>query len=321
MSDRTPRSLTADPVEQQMRVFASLPSAAAPRPRMDAPGVTSYYELTYAQVPGYRPLSLDLHVPEGDGPFPTLLWVHGGGWVTGTRTMGRANKMARYGYAVAATEYRLAAEARFPAQLHDLKGAVRWLRANAAEFRLDAGRIAGWGASAGAHLVALVALTPGIANLEGEVGGHLEQSAALQAVVDFFGVSDLVMLDSGRMTGTPMPGDSATMQHALLGYAPSDHPTEARAASPLGRVGREAPPFFIGHGDVDPLVPFQHSQLLHDALQRAGGDVTLVAVRGAVHEDPQFWEAEVQDMVRAFLDRALPPAVTASGHDPTGGTR
>jgi acetyl esterase/lipase len=288
-------------MERQQQIFASLRSEIPPsRPRQDYPGVTSYYDIPYAVVPGFRPLCLDLHVPDGEGPFPVLLWAHGGGWSGGSRAAGHPQRMVSRGYAVAATQYRLSGEAKFPAQLFDLKGAVRWLRANAARFQLDPQNIAGWGASAGAHLVALLALTAGNPNFEGDVGGNLEQSSALQAVIDYFGPADFFPMEAAM---AHRPGGSPVTN--LLGYPIAERPDEARTAMPLTHVRRDAPPFLLLHGDIDPLVPHEQSRLLHDALRQAGADATLVTLPGAFHEDPAFWSDDILAQIQTFLERTL----------------
>jgi acetyl esterase/lipase len=288
-------------MEQQMALFARLHAEApAPIARQDLPGVTSYYELRYATVPGFRPLALDLHLPaQLTAPAPVLVWVHGGGWQGGTRTMGHAIDLVRYGFAVAQVQYRLSGEATFPAQVHDLKGAVRWLRANAATYQLDPDRIAGWGASAGAHLVCMVGLTAGNAELEGDVGGNLEQSSSLQAVIDFFGPSDFFAMAGGA---PPRPGPNPLT--SFLGYTITDRPDAARQAMPVTFVHAGAPPFLIVHGDADPLVPHAQSEALHAALTRAGATSTLLTLPGAIHEDPAFWSDSTRDHIRQFLASA-----------------
>jgi acetyl esterase/lipase len=297
-------------MDRQMAVFARLHAQeAGPRLRHDHPGTNSFYDITYATVSGYRPLTLDLHIPsKGSGPFPALVWVHGGAWSGGHRGMGHAIKMIQHGYAIAAIQYRLSGEAKYPAQLHDVKGAVRWLRANAAPYQLDPGRFVGWGASAGATLVNLVALTAHRPDLEGDVGGNLDQSSGLQAVIDFFGVTDFFAMDSssGRMpSGDPVTG--------LLGYRISERPDEARRAMPISHVHQDAPPFLILHGDVDPLVPHAQSEAMHKALVDAGCTARLITVPGAVHEDPAFWTDATLGEIARFLEQALhPPAPTAS---------
>jgi acetyl esterase/lipase len=214
--------------------------------------------------------------------------------------MGQAISLVQHGYAVAAAQYRLSGEAVFPAQLHDLKGAVRWLRANATRFGLDPRRIAGWGASAGGHLVSLVALTGSRADLEGDVGGNLDQSSALQAAVVYFPVTDFFAMAG---SASPLPGPNPVT--GLLGYPIEQHPDAARQAMPLTHVNPAAPPFLIVHGDVDPLVPHAQSEALHTALTQAGVASTLIILPGALHEDPAFWSDDTLGKIRAFLDSTL----------------
>ncbi len=286
-----------NPLERQFALFAQLHNEMPPpRAREDYPGVTSYHDLTYAEVAGFRPLVLDLHIPTGAGPHPVVVWVHGGGWQGGSRSMGHAVDFAQRGFAVAAPQYRLSGEAKFPSQVHDLKGAVRWLRANAQRYRLDADHMAGWGASAGAFLVSLVALMDD----EGDVGGNLERSSRLQAVVNYFMVSDLLAMASPSGTA---PSDQ--MATGLLGYGVRERPDAARQATPITHVRRDAPPFLNLHGDADPLVPVSQSQAFHEALAAAGADSALIVVPGAIHEDPAFWSEPTLTQVRNFLERTL----------------
>lgn len=294
------------PLERQSARFAEVQAQIPPpRAREDYPGITSYYEIPFAEIIGFRPLALDLHIPNGDGPHPVLVWLHGGGWQSGRRGMGHAVDFAQYGYAVAAVQYRFSGEAKLPAQVHDVKGAVRWLRANAATYRLDSDRVAGWGASAGGFLISLVALTSGQAEWEGAVGGNLEQSSRLQGVVDYFGVSDLLAMASPS-------GDTPVDQLVtnLLGYAVRQQPEAARRASPVAHVTGTAPPFLLLHGDEDPLVPPAQSEALHRALTSAGATSDLIIVPGAVHEDAAFWSDQTLGHVRQFLEHALAARVS-----------
>lgn len=216
--------------------------------------------------------------------------------------MGHAVDLAQHGFAVAAAQYRLSGEAKFPAQVHDLKGALRWLRANADTYGLDADHIAGWGASAGAYLISLVALTAGMADWEGDVGGNLQESSQLQAVVDFFMISDLLAMASAS-------GDAPTDQMAtnLLGYNVRERPAEARQATPITHVRKDAPPFLILHGDADPLVPLAQSESFHKALAATGAQSQLISVPGAVHEDTAFWTHGTLTQVRTFLEATIGP--------------
>jgi acetyl esterase/lipase len=287
------------PIERQFALFAQLhDELPAPRPREDYPGVTSYYDLTFAELVGFRPLVLDLHIPSGTGPHPVVLWVHGGGWQSGSRAMGHAVELAQHGFAVAAPQYRLSGEARYPAQVHDLRGALRWLRANSQTYHLDASHIAGWGASAGGFLVSMVALTDD----EGDVGGNLDQSSRLQAVVAYFMPSDLVALASP--SGEAPPDQMAT---SFLGYKVRERPEAARQSTPIAHVRRDAPPFLILHGDADPLVPLSQSQAFHAALSATGAQSSLVVLPGAIHEDPAFWSNQTLTQVSQFLNRTLGP--------------
>lgn len=210
--------------------------------------------------------------------------------------MGHTIELVQHGYAVAAPQYRLSGEAKFPSQVHDLKGAVRWLRANAQKYGLNPDRIAGWGASAGAFLISLVALS----DLEGDVGGNLDQSSQLQAVVNYFMVSDL------EAAATPT-GDTITDQMAtnFLGYRVRDQPDAARAASPISHVHKQAPPFLVMHGEADPLVPPGQSEVFHAALNAAGATSQFVVLPDALHEDAAFWSDDSLRQVRGFLDRTL----------------
>ena len=296
-------------MERQMQLFAELQAqatAGGPRPRRDHAGMTSYYDMPYAAVPGFRPLTLDLHCPTpSEQRVPILLWVHGGGWAGGNRAMGHAISLVPRGYAVAAIQYRLSGEAKFPAQLHDLKGAVRWLRAHAAAFNLDAQHVVAWGASAGGHLAALLGLTANDPQLEGDVGGNLDQSSAIQGVIDYFAPTDFLDIYSAA-PGRPDP------VAALLGYSPTERPEATRLAMPLTYARADAPPFLIMHGDVDPLVAHAHSDALHAALTRAGADATLVTLPGALHEDPAFWTDATLERITTFLARSLQPSYTSA---------
>ena len=287
-------------MDRQMQLFAQLQAEiAAPRPRHDHAGVVSYYGITYAAVPGFRPLVLDLHRPAASaGPVPILVWLHGGGWMGGDRAMGHAIEMVPRGFAVAAAQYRLSGEAQFPAQLHDLKGAVRWLRANASRFELDAELVVAWGASAGGHLACLLGLTGGDPELEGDVGGNLDQSSAVQGVIDYFAPADFLSMSRGQ-PGRPDP------VARLLGYPAAERPDAARVAMPIAHVGAGAPPFLIMHGDADPVMPLAQSQALQSALTGAGAEATLVVLPGALHEDPAFWSDESLAHISKFLERSL----------------
>jgi acetyl esterase/lipase len=262
-----------------------------PAPTLRADGSQHFSGVTYAAPGGYRPLQLDVLVPATDPPAPLVVWIHGGAWMVGDRRYlpetlrpGQLfDELLAAGLAVATIDYRHAAEAPFPAQLHDAKAAVRYLRAHADQLGINTSRIGIWGESAGGHLAALVALTAGNTNLEG-AHGVVGPSSAVDVVVDWYGVSDLTTMP--RMTPPP---EVAAMRPPELLIAPEDVllagvDDAGRAdASPVNHVSADAPPFLLVHGTADWLVPFAQSRLLTTALEAAGASVELVPVAGAEH--------------------------------------
>ena len=250
--------------------------------------VTVERDLVYATVDG-ADLCLDIYRPGAQGT-PVVLYVHGGGWIHGDKHEDgdkRLAPLASHGVTVVAVDYRLAPDAVFPQQLHDLKGAVRWLRAHGARLGLDTGRLGIWGASAGAYLGSLLALSEDDSALEGSVGGNLDQSSAVQAVVHWFGAADLAASAArSELEARLLP---FRFEADLLGTAdPVELAERARGFSLLSRVSPQAPPFLIAHGDRDRIVPPSEGLSLHDALGRAGARSRLVLLAGAGHEDAEF---------------------------------
>ncbi|MCP2280972.1 alpha/beta hydrolase [Nocardia amikacinitolerans] len=247
------------------------------------------YDLPYATV-GTQKLTLDLHRPVSDTPVPVVVYLHGGGWTVGDKKDNadqRLSAIARHGIAVAAVNYRLAPDARYPAQVHDVKAAVRWLRACGATHGLGVDRIGVWGASAGGCLATLVGLTAGDTELEGRLGDHPDRASSVQAVVAWFAPSDLIA--NSRRTRLEQLVLTPPVESALFGrdsIAVDD--TEVAGASPLARVHSAAPPFLIAHGDRDHIASETQSRMLHDALTRARVDSTYCVLGGAGHEDPAF---------------------------------
>lgn len=256
---------------------------------------------------------LDLYVPAGNGPFPLVILVHGGGFMLGDKAdaMGTAgvDQLLSQGYAAAVLNYRLSGEAKFPAAVQDVKTAVRWLRANAAKHNLNPAKFAAWGGSAGGNLVALLGTSCGVAELEGADLGNADQSSCVQAVVDQFGPTDFLQMDK-QFTGTTCPvnhdaADSPESQY--LGAPIQTVPDKAKAANPITYVSPKAAPFLIQHGTADCNVPPQQGKLLADALTPAIGvdKVTYTLLQGAGHGGSQFWEAANVKLVMDFLDKYL----------------
>ena len=232
-------------------------------------------DVVFAERDG-GPLLLDLVLPEAPRPAPVVLWLHGGGWFTGDRRM--APDLHRYfaarGFAMACAEYRLSGQARFPAQLHDVRAAIRFLRREAGRFGLDPAAIGLWGSSAGGHLAALAGVCGHRERLPGEPESGPAQVAA---VAEGYGPVDLAaVVDGAQVSLGGEPPESR-----LLGGPPAELPELARAASPLTHITPAAPPFQIAHGTADVLVPPRQSELLHEALRAAG-------VESAVHFLPGF---------------------------------
>ena len=254
-------------------------------------GTLHHSGLTYAAPVGFRPLQMDVWVPPAATPSPLVVWIHGGAWMGGDRRYlpetlrpGQLfDALLAAGLAVATIDYRHALEAAFPAQLHDAKAAVRYLRAHADVLGVDAARVGVAGESAGGHLAALLALTASRADLEGSQG-VTGPSSAVDVVVDWYGVSDLSTMP--RTTPPPhvaekLPPEFATPPQDFL-LRGADAATRADA-SPITHVTAQAPPFLLLHGTTDWLVPYAQSEQLHAALTSAGVESRLVPVEGAEH--------------------------------------
>ena len=269
--------------------------AAAPRKLPDVPYVTG----------GGERQQLDLYLPAATGgpARPLVVWVHGGAWEMGDRHVCPAVFLVARGYVVASLGYRLSQQAIYPAQIEDCKAAIRFLRAHAGEYGIDPRRVGAWGASAGGHLVALLGTTGHEHRFD--VGEHLDQSSAVQCVVDWFGPMDF--LHWGEPPVIADRTNRASSASKLLGGPVSTHLDAARSAGPVYFVDKESAPFLIMHGDADPLVPLQQSQELDAALRKAGVESTLVVLPGAGHGGRDFIQPEHMQQLTAFLDAHLAP--------------
>jgi acetyl esterase/lipase len=260
-------------------------------------GVKVIRDLPYVEN-GHQRNKLDLYLPENaKQPLPVVIWIHGGAWQSGSKDGCRADWLSGKGYAVASINYRLSQHAVFPAQIEDCKAAIRWLRANAAKYHLDADHIGVWGASAGGHLVALLGTSGGAKDLEGK-GGNADQSSRVQCVVDWFGPTDLTtMATQDDKPDTPVA--------KLLGGTVQGNREKAKKASPLYYAGKDSAPFLIMHGDKDNLVPLKQSEVLADALAKAGVEVKLEVIKGYGHGGPGFNTADSRKLIEEFFDKHL----------------
>jgi acetyl esterase/lipase len=248
---------------------------------------------------GGKARSLDLYLPAPTlVPLPLVVWIHGGSWRGGDKAKNKSAFLSAHGFATASLNYRLLQEAPFPAQIQDCKAAIRFLRAHAAEFNLDPTRIGVWGESAGGNLAALLGTTDRVAELEGT--GHGGQSR-IQAVCDWFGPTDMPTLLAHAKTvppTSPLAKETKTILD-LLGETPSAE--VQRQASPLAFVSRDDAPFFILHGDQDPLVPLGQSEALCAALRAAGVEASLLVLPGAGHGGAAFETPAVQARIHEFF--------------------
>jgi acetyl esterase len=268
-------------------------------------------DIVYSQVAD-RKLLLDLYRPtKWSAPRPVIVWVHGGDWRIGSKgSGGPARSMLNRGYAIVDVGYRLSDEAIFPAQVEDCKAAVRWVRANADKYGLDDDRIGAWGSSAGGHLVAFLGTTGYAKEFDTET--NAQYSSRVQAVCDWFGPTDFLQMDKYSLEGSRLVHDARNSPESqLVGGPIQDEPYRSLVAkaNPITYVTNDDPPFLIMHGDKDMLVPLHQSELLLNALKKAGVYALLHVVKGGGHglrggeESPE----ELFEMVAEFFDRQFRP--------------
>jgi acetyl esterase/lipase len=264
--------------------------------------------LTFAKVDG-RNLVLDIYRPEKqEGALPVVVWMFGGAFRTDNRLAlaDLTTWLTQHGFAVAVISYRLSGEAIFPAQVHDCKAAVRWLRANAAAYNLDAKHIGAWGVSSGGYLATMLGVTDGVKALEGDLGNG-EESSCVQAVVDFYGRSDFLKMDEARLPDGQIHDSADSPESQLIGAPIQQVPERVREANPITYVNESAPPFLILHGTDDLLVPVNQSELLYASLKEAGVDAAFFELVGVGHGGPHFVTPVVRAMVLAFFNQHLKP--------------
>lgn len=270
----------------------------------------------------YAPLSdsqtLDLYLPDGPGPFPLVINIHGGGFREGGKDMlepAVLDAMRARGIAVASIDYRLSGEARFPAAIEDAKAAVRFLRANAARYRLDPARFVAFGQSAGGNLAALIGTTGNTQVFDNPALGNPGVSAQVNAVIDWFGAHDFLLMDpQARQQGCPTNhGVASSFESQYLGAPIATVPDKVKAANPITYIDAADPPFLLQLGSEDCLVPVGQTTILEVALRKAGVPVALDMFEGTGHGDTSFWspvfvgDANV-DRVADFAEKHLKKA-------------
>lgn len=259
---------------------------------------TAVTDLTYCEPEG-KPQKMDIYYPSSGGPWPVLLYVHGGSWREGDKAEGAGWRgMNDKGFLVAAVNYRMAAEGKFPVMIEDVQCAVRFLRAHSAELNINPDQIGAIGASAGGHLVALLGTADETADWDRSEYG--EQSSRVQAVVSMAGLSDFtVELPSGINTA---------IYYAFGSLTGSDSPKMA-TASPVTYISSDDPPFLLLHGNKDGVVPVEQSEIFQQRLTEAGVSSTLVIVQNGDHSlqgaNTSPTSDEIFDTIVMFLETNL----------------
>ena len=279
-------------------------------------GIATRLGVVYSSPPGYRPLELDLYMPDEPSVGvlvrrPAIVWIHGGAFAMGSKRLLPVFlsekdffvRLARAGFVVASIDYRLSAEALWPAQVIDVRAAIRWMRSRAEELALDPSSIAVWGESAGGNLAAIAGVL-GSQEFEGDARHELPEVAA---VVDWYGPTDFAAMDRQAPANSAMQHDDAeSPESRLLGAPIQDVPDLVRAADPSSYVRRDSPPMLIRHGRIDRLVPFGQSEAFAAALERAGSTVRFRPVDNADHvfgghPDPWIFVEEAIEFLREVL--------------------
>jgi acetyl esterase/lipase len=258
-------------------------------------------DIVYATVEG-KPLALDLYIPTATRQPPLVVYVHGGAWTTGSKAQYPAF-LVEHGYAVASLDFRSSTEARFPANIHDIKAGIRFLRAKAPQYGYRVDRIAIAGASSVGHLAALVGVTNGNKELEGTEGDHLGDSSAVQAVISYFGASDLTTI-LAQSTPAGLAVREPALQR-LLGAAPDAVPELTRLASPVFHVDANSPPIFLLHGDQDTQMPVNQALELQSLYESAARPVEVLFLHGVGHDGEPFFRGQPVERVVAFLKRQI----------------
>jgi acetyl esterase/lipase len=275
--------------------------APSPAPTSGLPeGARVQRDIAYVPHGGERQ-TLDLYLPATGTNLPLIVWVHGGAWLEGDKENPPGLGFLKHGFALASINYRFSQDAIFPAQLIDCKAAIRWLRAHALENGIDPNHIAAWGASAGGHLVALLGTTGDVK--EFDQGENPGVSSRVQAVCDWFGPTDFAQIIKSVSDLKHDAPDSPEAR--LIGGPVAQNTEKAERANPIHYITKDDPPFLIMHGDKDPLVPLEQSQLLADALKKAGVPVTFYIVPGGGHGGPEFRTPEAKDHLFVFFVKTL----------------
>lgn len=303
-AEKYSKDVKAAPVESKTDSRLTRPSRKQALAALNIDARKIERDIIYGKADGVE-LKLDIYFPkETKGKLPVTVYVHGGGWQNGDKSFGAGaiaiGDLVKRGYLVVSINYRLAPAHKFPAQIEDVKCAIRFLRAHARDYNLDPKRVGVWGSSAGGHLVALLGTSDKKAGLEGK-GGWADESSRVQAVVDMFGPADLTV---------EFAGGNQRVGQTVFGATTSKDEIMKRA-SPVTYISKDDPPFLILHGENDRLVPLSQSEVLHERLKAAGVSSKLVVVKNAGHGfapeggTPEPGRTELTRMIGDFFDQIL----------------
>lgn len=275
--------------------------------------------VVYAQVPdrGYvsKAMTMDPLVPCGEGPYPTIVYINGGGFINANKDgyIQQRLELAEHGYVVASITYRVAPASTFPAPLEDVKSAIRYLRAHADQFHIDSQHIGVMGGSAGGYLAAFAGTTSGMRQFDS--GDNLEQSSDVQAVVDLYGVSDLTAIgadygpDVQELHRSPAATEALWINGSPV-FGGKDggidaNPEGAAAANPISYISDKTPPFLLMHGDADTVVSPSQTEILRAALAQHNVEAQRYVVKGAGHGGALWIQPEIMKLIIDFFDAHL----------------
>ena len=266
-----------------------------------------FLDVAYAQQSKNQ--MMDIYLPdEGDGPFPAIVFIHGGAFWGGERRDSQFVYVAngiRRGYVVVSLDYRLSDEAKFPAAVHDVKAAIRFLRANAVKYCIDTNNISAVGDSAGAYLAAMLGTTAGVESLEDLSMGNAECSSAVQAVIGMFGVYNPVM--QSQFTEDAIAPKVPNFMDIFMGFSCRENPEKAMLAWPGSYITDNCAPMLLQAGSGDEIVPYRASSELVAKINTVCGDnrAEYVEFEGCKHGDPAYGTPEAEEARFVFLDKYL----------------
>ncbi|MDB4384454.1 alpha/beta hydrolase [Opitutaceae bacterium] len=276
-------------------------------------------DIPYAGTDNPRQM-LDVILPQerSADSLPVVVYIHGGGWRNGSkdRASRRLHPLVATGnYVGISIAYRLSNEAQWPSQIHDCKAAIRWIRAHASAYGMDAERIGIFGTSAGGHLVSVLGTSGDVPEMEGQVGPHTDQSSRVTCVADLYGPTDFLLMNRTAVAGAKLNHDAPNSPESLLIGGPiQEHPDKVATANPMTYISRDDPPFLIIHGTQDPLVSFNQSEIFYDALIQADVESTLITVKDGGHG--KGFPPVTNQLMAQFFDHHL-RGITTEWNDQT----